>query len=194
MFRAGRNNLPMASMVKIPAPPKHRTITKAKFVVRGSAKAKPAIPARKPIPPKKFKYPSGKLIVVNRTEQIVTAYQNGIVFHTCECVLGRISHRTPTGCNFYVTDKDPDHESDEYPGALMHWAVFFDLYRGLALHQYHGDTSGIEWLRLRGMQALYGSAGCVRLKEKDAKKIYHWADRYTTKVWVIDGPPERGGC
>jgi hypothetical protein len=47
---------------------------------------------------------------------------------------------------------------------------------------------------MRRNQATEGSAGCVRLKEADAKAIYDFAVRYKTKVWVVDRWPEHGGC
>jgi hypothetical protein len=76
----------------------------------------------------------------------------------------------------------------------MNWSVFFIGERGIALHQYHGDTSPVAWQRMRRRQAVEGSAGCVRLKEVDAKAIYDFAEEHQTKVWVVDQWPEHGGC
>jgi hypothetical protein len=174
-------------MVKI-TPPRHKLVTNAKLGKLGSQKKRQSVPERKP-----YRYPDGKIIVVNRVEQTVRCYENSVLFHHCECVLGRYGHETPLGC-YKVTDKIPDHESHEFRGSLMHWSVFFIRERGIALHQYHGDTSLVGWFALRRTQALAGSAGCVRLKEADAKKIYEWAVKYTTSVWVVDMTPTHGTC
>jgi len=105
-------------MVKI-KPPRHKLATNAKLGKLGSQKERHSVPERKP-----YRYPDGKIIVVNRVEQTVRCYENSVLFHHCECVLGRYGHETPLGC-YKVTDKIPDHESREFPGSLMHWSVFF---------------------------------------------------------------------
>jgi hypothetical protein len=125
---------------------------------------------------------------------MVRAYENRVLKHEFEAVLGNIMKRTPPGCDYTVTDKKPEHKSNEYGGTQMNWATFFIWQRGIALHQYHGDTSPAAWQRMRRRQAIEGSAGCVRLKEADAKAIYGFAVKYKTKVWVVDKWPEHGGC
>lgn len=142
--------------------------------------------------PKAIARTKGKLIVVNRTEQMVRTYENGRLVHLCECALGNMMKSTPVSCKFSVTDKDEDHVSDIYD-VPMHWAVFFTT-EGHALHKYHGDTSEAAWQQMRRQQYFRGSAGCVRLREADAKKIFEWAPRYKTKVWVVDRLLPGGEC
>jgi lipoprotein-anchoring transpeptidase ErfK/SrfK len=180
----------MLHMFKIPFDDDQGMFPEVKFSGRGLW-VKPPIPERKPIP---FKYPRGRVIVINRTEQIVKAYENGVLMHTFEAVLGNVFKRTPPGCHYIVEWKDPDHKSGEFGGTLMHWAVFFVKGRGIALHQYHGDTSDAAWKKMRKNQATEGSVGCVRLREPDAVRVYDFAQEITTKVWVVDQWPEHGGC
>lgn len=112
-----------------------------------------------------------KRIVVNLTDQSVTATDGSSVFHTCECVSGDSSHATPKG-HFKINRKNHPYTSKTY-GARMDYAMFF--VGGVALHQYHGPA---PWFILRAGRAvtdMVGSHGCVRMQEDDAKKLYGWA-------------------
>ncbi|MBP2368803.1 L,D-transpeptidase [Pseudonocardia parietis] len=62
---------------------------------------------------------------------------------------------TPTG-DFEVYAKEKDHYSAEYDGAPMPWSVFFAP-GGIAFHEGDRDAA---------------SAGCVRLKSKDATVFF----------------------
>ena len=113
----------------------------------------------------------GKRIVIELGAQSVTAYDGARVVHTCECVSGDSSHRTPTG-RFHVNRKHHPYTSRTY-GVPMNYAMFFTN-TGEALHQYHGPA---PWLLLRAGRAiteLVGSHGCVRLQEADARRLYEW--------------------
>ena len=68
---------------------------------------------------------------------------------------GGRGHETPTG-DFVVQRKDRYHVSQEFEGAKMPYAVFFDG-NGRAFHQGTLDRQ---------------SAGCVRLGEADAKRFF----------------------
>jgi hypothetical protein len=81
----------MLHMFKIPRDDHDHMFPEIKFSGRGLW-VKPPIPERKP---KRFKYPWGKVIVINRTEQIVKAYENRVLKHTFEAVLGNLIKRTP---------------------------------------------------------------------------------------------------
>ena len=119
-------------------------------------------------------------IVVDLTEQQVTASEAGKVFHTCECVSGDANHPTPTG-KFKINRKHHPYTSRKYK-VPMNYAMFFTT-TGEALHQYHGPA---PWwmLRLgRDITARVGSHGCVRLQESDAEKLYRWA-RIGTSVEI----------
>lgn len=68
---------------------------------------------------------------------------------------GGPGHETPAG-DFVVQRKDRYHVSQEFEGAKMPYAVFFDG-NGRAFHQGTLDRR---------------SAGCVRLDEPDAKRFF----------------------
>jgi hypothetical protein len=68
---------------------------------------------------------------------------------------GGKGHETPTG-DFVIQRKDRYHVSQEFEGAKMPYAVFFDG-NGRAFHQGTLDRQ---------------SAGCVRLGEADAKRFF----------------------
>jgi lipoprotein-anchoring transpeptidase ErfK/SrfK len=111
-------------------------------------------------------------IVVDLTDQQVTASEAGKVFHICECVSGDADHPTPTG-KFKINRKHHPYISRKYK-VPMNYAMFFTT-TGEALHQYHGPA---PWWLLRigrGITKLVGSHGCVRLQESDAEKLYQWA-------------------
>jgi lipoprotein-anchoring transpeptidase ErfK/SrfK len=72
---------------------------------------------------------------------------------------GARGHETPTG-DFVVQRKDRYHVSQEFEGATMPYAVFFDG-NGRAFHQGTLDRR---------------SAGCVRLGEADAKRFFEYLD------------------
>jgi lipoprotein-anchoring transpeptidase ErfK/SrfK len=111
-----------------------------------------------------------KEIVVNLTDQTVTARNGSTVFLACECVSGDSAHATPKG-RFTVGRKNHPYRSKTYD-VQMDYAMFFN--KGIALHQYHGPA---PWsiLRLgRHFTDAVGSHGCVRLQEDDAKKLYGW--------------------
>jgi hypothetical protein len=68
---------------------------------------------------------------------------------------GAPGHETPVG-DFVVQRKDQYHVSQEFEGAKMPYAVFFDN-NGRAFHQGTLERQ---------------SAGCVRLNEADAKRFF----------------------
>jgi lipoprotein-anchoring transpeptidase ErfK/SrfK len=122
-----------------------------------------------------------KRIVVDLSEQSVTAYEGSTVFRACECVTGNADHPTPKGL-FSVNRKSHPYTSRKYK-VPMDYALFFTT-DGVALHKYHGPA---PWWMLRAGRVLtdaVGSRGCVRLQEEDAKALYGWAT-YSTAVEVV---------
>jgi len=113
-----------------------------------------------------------KSITVDLSKQEVTAYENGKLFHTCECVSGDSGHPTPKG-KFKINRKQHPYTSKKY-GVPMDFAMFFTN-TGEALHKYHGPAAW--WMLRLGRQLTetVGSHGCVRLQESDAEKLYKWA-------------------
>ena len=121
-----------------------------------------------------------KLIIVNRAEQTVVAKRGDRLFHKCECVLGRLFHRTPSGKNFRIESKYSTYTSVKYKAKMNH-AMFFTT-TGEAIHEYDGE---IDWRFQRDHQAILGSHGSVRVQKPDAIKLYSWVEVKKTKVWVI---------
>ena len=115
---------------------------------------------------------AAKRIVVDLTQQSVTAYEGTAVFRTCECVSGDSSHPTPTG-HFQINRKNHPYTSHTYH-VPMNYAMFFTN-TGEALHQYHGPAPWFLLRTGRGLTQLVGSHGCVRLQVEDARALYGWA-------------------
>lgn len=113
-----------------------------------------------------------KKILVDLTQQKVTATEGKTVFLECNCVSGDSSHLTPKG-HFTVINKVHPCSSKKYH-AQMNYALFFKA-TGEALHQYHGPS---PWFLLRFGRTIVnwvGSHGCVRLTEENARKLFRWA-------------------
>lgn len=74
------------------------------------------------------------------------------------------------------------HVSRAY-GVPMHWALFFTA-DGKAFHQYHGLLPlSVVRAAKENMTDWFGSHGCVRLTEDNAKALYQWAD-FRTHVTI----------
>ena len=122
--------------------------------------------------PKK-KGPTGaKNIQVILTDQVLHAYQGSTLVYTFDCMTGSSDHPTIPG-KFHVRRKDRIHRSAKY-NAQMNYAMFFSP-DGKAIHQYHG-VFPLEAVRLAksGLSDWFGSHGCVRLTEEDAKTLFDW--------------------
>ncbi len=124
--------------------------------------------------------PEKKRLLVNRSEQTVTAFENDVEIFTTRVSTGvpynngskGISTITPLG-NFNISAKMPvrhmgdgnitsDIEAYELPG--VPWVCYF-FKTGVAFHgTYWHDNYGTEM-----------SHGCVNLKPEEAKWIYRWA-------------------
>lgn len=120
---------------------------------------------------------NGKRIMVDLVQQIVEAFDGTERIHRFECVSGDEAHPTDKGM-FSVMRKMHPYTSHTYH-VPMNYAMFFTL-DGKALHQYHGP--GFEIVRELKMEVTgwFGSHGCVRLQEEDAKSLYEWAAVGTT--------------
>lgn len=118
-----------------------------------------------------------KLILIDLNSQTVSAYENGKLFHRCECVSGDSDHPTPKG-KFAILRKHHPYTSKKYK-VPMNYAMFFTT-TGEALHQYHGPAPWWLLRTARDFTSAVGSHGCVRLQESDAKTLYYWATTRTT--------------
>jgi lipoprotein-anchoring transpeptidase ErfK/SrfK len=60
----------------------------------------------------------------------------------------------------------------------MHYAMFF-THDGKAIHQYHGPVFSIVRALKTSVSDSFGSHGCVRLQEEDARALFSWASNHT---------------
>ncbi|HMI88639.1 MAG TPA: L,D-transpeptidase [Polyangiaceae bacterium] len=113
-----------------------------------------------------------KIIRIYLDQQKVEVWDGSTQLYAFDGVTGDADHPTEPG-TFRVISKDKLHHSKKYD-VDMHYALFFTA-DGKALHQYHGFVplslvrtakAGSDW---------FGSHGCVRLTEEDAKTLYEWA-------------------
>lgn len=119
-----------------------------------------------------------RLIRVSLEQQTVEAYEGNARVFRFECVTGDKDHPTDRGV-FKIFDKRHPYRSQTY-NVQMNYALFFTN-DGKALHQYHGvvPLAVVRGAR-NGVGDWFGSHGCVRLSEADAKALFEWAPRGTT--------------
>ena len=122
-----------------------------------------------------------KEIRVHLDEQTVEALEDGEQVFQFICVTGDENHPTDQG-TFHIFRKEHPYRSKTY-GVEMDYANFFTE-DGKALHQYHGPIplSVVRTMR-KDVSEWFGSHGCVRLQEADARALYEWAP-LNTKVTI----------
>ena len=121
-----------------------------------------------------------KTIKVNLALQILEAYEGTERVFKFECVTGDKNNMTTRG-KWRIFRKHEDYTSQKYK-VDMDYAMSF--YKGEAIHQYHGFANfSLMRSTKRHVTDLVGSAGCVRLREADAKALFFWAP-YQTEVHV----------
>lgn len=117
-----------------------------------------------------------KTISVSLANQTLEAFEDTVRKFAFDCVTGSSDHPTDPGL-FHVIRKDMMHHSHAY-NVDMHYAMFF-THDGKAIHQYHGllplsvvrfAKSGSDW---------FGSHGCVRLTEENARTLFQWTPLHT---------------
>jgi lipoprotein-anchoring transpeptidase ErfK/SrfK len=120
-----------------------------------------------------------KKIIVDRSEQMVYAYEGDVLFMKQSVSTGKEGNLTPRG-NFTISRKVPSRymqgplpgiSEQEYDLPGVPWTMYFNEY-GAALHgAYWHDKFGQQW-----------SHGCVNLPVDKAEKLYEWADIGTAVV------------
>ncbi len=126
---------------------------------------------------------STKRIIVDRSEQMLTAYDGDTVFMTAYVSTGLKLTPTPRG-NFAVFRKTPTrYMQGPLPGAGLEqyydlpgvpWNLYFTS-EGAVIHgAYWHDSFGKPY-----------SHGCVNLLPEEAKKLYYWAE-IGTKITIKD--------
>jgi lipoprotein-anchoring transpeptidase ErfK/SrfK len=117
-------------------------------------------------------------IEVDTSSQTLRALDGGKIVYKFDCVSGDEDHPTDKG-TFRIFLKDKNHVSHKYH-VKMFYAMFF-THDGKAIHQYHGPAP--LWL-VRSLKQdtsdWFGSHGCVRLAEGDARTLFDWAPMRTT--------------
>ena len=118
-------------------------------------------------------------ILVDLSQQIAFAYENGKVQFYGRISSGKPGRRTPTG-TFSILEKDIDHVSNLWPapngGAKMHYMIRLTR-DGIAMHL--GPTPNHP-----------ASHGCIRMHNGFAQKMYFWA-KEGMDVSVIGTPPKK---
>jgi hypothetical protein len=112
--------------------------------------------------------PAGPVvIIVSLPDQIMYVYRNGVRIGRSTVSTGKPGKRTPTGV-FTVLQKKVSHESNIYKGAKMPHMHRL-TWSGIAMHA--GQLPGYP-----------ASAGCVRMPEDFAEKLYSVTSNGTTVI------------
>lgn len=119
-----------------------------------------------------------KLIKVYSDIQILEVFESNKRVFLFDCVTGYRDHPTDRGV-FHIFRKLYPYRSKKY-NVPMNYALLFTQ-DGKALHQYHGPLplSMIRSMRV-SVSDWFGSHGCVRLDEEDARVLWERADYGTT--------------
>lgn len=134
-----------------------------------SSKVKRAVRSAQGKAPKKIK--------VYLDQQIVEAYEGGERVFRFECVTGDKWGPTERG-TFFIGRRYEDYRSVKYK-VDMDWCMFFSA-DGKAFHQYHGAMNfSLMRTSKKHLTDMVGSRGCVRLREADAKALFHWTPEGT---------------
>lgn len=113
-----------------------------------------------------------KRIVVSLEKQWLDALEDGRRVFGFPCVSGDGAHPTDKG-TFRVSRKAHPYRSRAYD-VDMNYAMFFTA-DGKAIHQYHGfaGLTAVRFLR-HNAGDWFGSHGCVRLEEANARALFNW--------------------
>lgn len=126
--------------------------------------------------------PLGKYIVVDRSEQMLYAYENDTLVMTQTISTGILATPTPRG-TFTIYKKTPSRymqgplpgiSTKHYDLPGVPWNLYFTEQGGVIHGAYWHDQFGKPW-----------SNGCVNMPRGRAEELYHWADIGTT-VFVRD--------
>ncbi|ASA57074.1 hypothetical protein BSQ33_03605 [Vibrio gazogenes] len=114
---------------------------------------------------------SDKTIIVDLDKQNLYAYSGSSLVFDFYCTSGDSSHPTATWPSLHkIMRKYEIYRSRTYD-AQMNYAMFF-TYDGKAIHQSHA-VGVTTWLKSAGIDA-FGSHGCVRLSEINARMLFNW--------------------
>lgn len=121
---------------------------------------------------------AGKVIEISIAQQVLTAWQDGVVVMRFKISTGRPGYRTPKGV-FSVRAK-----------GLRWWSRKWSVWMPYAMNFYsnynlHGLPYASDPTRLIGASQLGrpASHGCVRIGPDDARALYQWTP-LRTPVWI----------
>lgn len=108
-----------------------------------------------------------KILLFSYPSQSFAAYENGELVYTGPTNMGRKKDPTPEGLYFtnWKAEQTTSTFNDEWD---LKWNFNIENKEGIGFHQY----------ALPGYPA---SHSCLRLREKDAKYLYTWADQWELK-------------
>ncbi|WP_107313902.1 L,D-transpeptidase [Burkholderia metallica] len=116
---------------------------------------------------------AAKSIVVDLSGQSVQAFDGAATVFRFDCVTGDSEHPTDRGA-FRIMRKYSAYRSRAC-NVQMDYAMFFTG-DGKALHQYHGPMPlSLVRMARNTVSDWFGSHGCVRLADADAKQLFDWA-------------------
>lgn len=128
-------------------------------------------------------------IVVDKSNQTATVYQNEQAVKTFTVCTGSNKHETPNG-NFTIwlrydvqTMRGTNDDGSQYVSPGVKWVSYFTK-DGVAFHTASWNYTGIKI----GDPVNYGSHGCVNMYEEDSKWIYDHCGQGTL-VQVIGSQP-----
>jgi len=114
---------------------------------------------------------TGKWVVIDKTQQVLRAYEGRRLVLETRVSTGRWNGATPNG-EYTAGDKFRMHYSRRYHNAPMPWSVQVNGHMFI-----HGFTS---------VPRYPASHGCIRLPRSFAKKLYNLTDFGSTTVVVTN--------
>jgi len=128
----------------------------------------PASPAEIPPPAEPGEIDEARWIDVDLSEQVLTAYENGVPVHTTLVSTGLPQTPTPTGqFRIWIKFRTDDMAGEDYYIEDVPYVMYF--YQGYGLH-------GVTW---HGNFGHPMSHGCVNLPTEEAGWLFNWADAGT---------------
>jgi lipoprotein-anchoring transpeptidase ErfK/SrfK len=111
-----------------------------------------------------------KRIEVLLGRQVLIAYEKEKKAFEFDCATGDRDHPTTMG-HYFIIRKYRMYRSHKY-NVPMDFAMFF-THDGKAIHKSHA-VGPISCLKYAGFDS-FGSHGCVRLADSDARALFEWA-------------------